>query len=83
MNVAEGSRRMQYAGRWLFFAPVVAAIVSVGLAMAVAYLPSGANFGSFGVLGVFPLLLPIALMGALLWLAGWILEGFIKSKEDH
>jgi hypothetical protein len=81
MNVAEGARRMQYAGRWMFFAPVGAAIVSVGLAMAVTYLPTGADF-HIGILGLFPLLLPIALMGAFLWLAGWIVEGFTKPKED-
>jgi hypothetical protein len=49
--------------------------------MAITYLPTGADF-HIGILGLFPLLLPIALMGAFLWLAGWIVEGFTKPKED-
>lgn len=74
---------MQYAGRWMFFAPVVTSIVSICLTMIAAYLPNAANFHGFGMLGLLPLLLPFALLGATLWLAGWIVEGFTKPKEDR
>jgi hypothetical protein len=44
-----------------------------------ALLPSG-HFSGIAVFEFVPLCLPIAALGALLWLAGWIVEGFGKKE---
>jgi hypothetical protein len=79
MNVAEGARRMQYAGRWMVFIALIGSVLFAGLTLVLAYLPGGQYVHGFGVLEFIPLFFPIATMGAILWLAGWIVEGFAKK----
>jgi len=81
MNVAEGARRMQYAGRWMVFIPLTASILFLGLTAVLVYLPAGEHLHGFALLEFIPLFLPIAAVGALLWLAGWIVEGFAKDSN--
>lgn len=82
MNIAEGARRMQTAGRWMVFIPLTLSLLFMGVSLVIAYLPGSDRFHGFGMLEVVPVLLPIALPGAALWLAGWIVEGFGKDQQD-
>jgi hypothetical protein len=81
MNVAEGARRMQQAGRWMVLIPLGASLLFVGSFLVLAYLPAGAEVHGFGVLGIVPLLMSIEIPGAALWLAGWIVEGFAQKDQ--
>ena len=81
MNVAEGARRMQFAGRWMVSIALIGSILFVGLTLVLAYLPSSQSFHGIAMLEFIPLFLPIAGTGAILWLAGWIVEGFAKKDS--
>jgi hypothetical protein len=82
MNIAEGARRMQTAGRWMIFIPVTLSLVFMGVTLVFAYLPGSDRFHEMGMLEFVPVLLPIALPGAGLWLTGWIVDGFAQDKQD-
>jgi hypothetical protein len=79
MNVIEGTKRMQRAGRWMV-------IIALGLCVlmlcwtAISFLLPSYVHG-YGVSDLILLLFFVAVPGAVLWLAGWILEGF--AKEAH
>jgi hypothetical protein len=80
MNVAEGARRMKHAGLWMVLFPLSALLLFVGVLIVAAFLPGPViRYVQVAQLLVFPL--PIAFMGAILWLAGWIVEGF--AKDTH
>jgi hypothetical protein len=81
MNVAEGARRMMFAGRWIVFVALIGSILFVGLMLILAYLPSSQFLHGFALLEFIPLFFPLALIGASLWLAGWIVEGFAKKDQ--
>jgi hypothetical protein len=73
MNINEGARRMRKAGRWLIVLPLVLlTIVSVVGCFVVRYNPRFA-------LGLIPISIPLLIPGVVLWLAGWIVEGFAKE----
>jgi hypothetical protein len=82
MNIAEGSRRMQRGGRAMVIAALSAfALCAIGAGV-YAFLSSYLHVSEvFGI--VLPVLLMViwicgaaALLGAVLWVAGWVLEGF-------
>jgi high-affinity K+ transport system ATPase subunit B len=81
MNVVEGARRMKSAGRWMLFVPLTLLVLLVGVVLIVAYLPIHENLPSIGLLDLVFLLIPIASIGAFLWLAGWILEGYAQGTH--
>jgi hypothetical protein len=81
MNVAEGARRMQFAGRWMVSIALVGSILFVVLTLAFAYLPASQSVHGIALLEFIPLFVPIAGTGAILWLAGWIVEGFAKKDS--
>jgi len=74
MNIAEGTRRMQQAGRWLIGIPLIVVIVFICISLFVQTFPQ-----IFGMIVLAELLLSVMVSGAILWLAGWILEGFAKD----
>ena len=80
MNIAEGARRMKYAGRWMVLFPLSAFLLFVGVVSVTAFLP-GSAFRYINGAQLLVLPLPIAFIGAGLWLAGWIVEGF--AKDGH
>jgi hypothetical protein len=82
MNIAEGARRMRTAGRWMVFIPLTLSLIFMGVTLVIAYVPGSDRFHEMGMLEFVPVLLPIGLPGAGLWLAGWIVEGFAKDKQD-
>lgn len=86
MNLLEGARRMQVVGRVITFTglglvvlglliAITLATISGAVAHAVAVEPVAGFF--VAVLGFWPLL-----FGGLLWIAGWILEGFVKPRVE-
>jgi hypothetical protein len=76
MNVMEGARRMRRAGRWMVVIPLLVTVV-LGLAAFVAY----ALNRNPGIIGLAVPLIPIEIIGVVLWLAGWIVEGFAKDTD--
>jgi hypothetical protein len=79
MNVSEGVRRMQSAGRWMIMVPLTALLVSIAVGLAAALLHAGSS--PLSIFMMLPLLAPLAVLGGVLWLAGWILEGFTKEAD--
>ena len=67
---------MRRAGRWMILLPLTA-MALLSLAAFIAY----AFHQSYAMLGLAPLFLMIMIPGAILWLAGWILDGF--AKDTH
>ena len=79
MNIAEGARRMKYAGRWMVLFPLSAFLLFVCILTVTVFLP-GATIRYFQATQLLVLPLPIAFIGVVLWLAGWITEGFAKES---
>jgi hypothetical protein len=71
MNVAEGTRRMRHAGKWMTVIPLSR------FALFVCWSTFVSGFGS---LSLVPMLLPAAGPVKALWLSGWIVDGF--SRKD-
>ncbi len=82
MNLIEGSKRMQQSGRAMVIIALAAFTLCVLCSGIFAFLPS-----EFHVDEVLRIVLPVLLLlvgvcgallalGALLWIAGWIVEGF-------
>jgi hypothetical protein len=76
MNVMEGARRMRRAGRWMVLIPLLVTIFLCLLSFIAYALNRRAGFIVFAV----PLI-PIEILGMILWLAGWIVEGFGKDTK--
>lgn len=81
MNILEGASRMQRAGRALVILSLSAFALSAILAVAGTFLPSYVHVSEF--LRIAPILFVAVwfcatglLIGGVLWIAGWILEGF-------
>lgn len=85
MNVSEGAIRMQHAGRMMVFVGLIAFGVCAFFSVVFAFLPPSLHVSAvFGVISpvVFTVLWISAMAmaaGAVLWIAGWILEGFAKG----
>jgi hypothetical protein len=63
----------------MIFVPLSLAILLCGIALAVTLLHSGIGaivFGPSALIALVPLVTP----GAVLWIAGWIVEGFAKKE---
>lgn len=88
MNVSEGAVRMQRAGRSMVLIGLCAFVICACLSAFIAFLPASLHVAAvFGFIS--PILfsvLWIAAMamaaGAVLWIAGWILEGFAKNNSQ-
>lgn len=78
MSVAEGVGRLTRVGRWMVIIAFIGIGLSIGLTFAFTALPGGSNI-RLGLVDFVPLLVPIAIIGAILWFAGWIVEGFAKK----
>jgi hypothetical protein len=81
MSIAEGVNRLTRVGRWMVFIALIGSGLFAGLTLALALLPVGQYFHGIGLLEFVPLFFPIAVMGAILWFAGWIVEGFAKKDQ--
>lgn len=87
MNVMEGAKRMQRSGRAIVIIALSAFALCVVAAAVYAFLPS-----SLHVSEVFTIVLPILVsvvwfcavgtaVGGILWVGGWILEGFFHHTH--
>ena len=74
MNVSEGAKRMRQAGRWIAIISLAVCLLAV---VAVFVLGIQNLLVGFGV--CINLFIPIAIAGVILWIAGWIVEGFAKE----
>jgi hypothetical protein len=79
MNLVEGAKRMQQAGRWIFTAAAILLVLSLCLSAGLKSLHHGEFFLPTDL--ATPLLFLVAISSAILWLTGWILEGF--GKDAH
>jgi hypothetical protein len=87
MNVIEGAKRMQRAGRALVIIALSAFALCVIGALVYAFLPSYLHVSE-----VFRIVLPLLVtvvwfcavgiaVGGILWIGGWILEGFVHRSH--
>lgn len=81
MNIREGAARMKRAGQWLFVVPSSFVILCWVIGVAAGQLNRGIG-ALFGPLLIFVVLaLYLAIAGGVLWLAGWITEGFAMEPD--
>lgn len=85
MNLTEGSRRIQLVGRLVTFYALSAAVLFAGLFGIVAMIVSRnvdgmARLAISLLFSLACLAAAIAANGAILWIAGWIVEGFGKDR---
>jgi len=80
MNISEGARRIQRAGRWICLVSTSLAALLGVLATIISYFRIGIFIPATGVVVVY-LMSFIFVPGAVLRLAGWILEGFAKTAS--
>jgi hypothetical protein len=84
MNVREGAFRMQRVGRGIVFIATASAVLSIIIGI-VTHFISGTNsvlLLGFAIPGFLYLSLFPALCGGLLWIAGWIVEGFAMPNNS-
>jgi len=81
MDVQEGARRMKRAGQWLIMVPLTAVLIllAIGLVVSVLRHDSG-SLGRGPIVFLFAFIY-LAIPGGVLWLAGWIVEGFAKKES--
>jgi hypothetical protein len=80
MNVHEGARRMQRAGKWLVMIPLSV----LSLIWAIAFIETLLKHGYppyHAPLIFLILFIYLAIPGGALWLAGWIVEGFAGNPD--
>jgi|HubBroStandDraft_1064217.scaffolds.fasta_scaffold58971_2 hypothetical protein len=79
MNIAGGARRMRRVGRYVVLAALGVFALLFGLLAAALLRPSlGIHFAMIDLI-LLPIL--VAIPGASLWLAGWIVEGFAEKDQ--
>lgn len=87
MNIMEGAKRMQRAGRAIVIVALSAFALCIIISAGYAFLPS-----FFHVSVVFTVVLPLlatvgwfcavaTFVGGILWVGGWILEGFFHHTH--
>jgi hypothetical protein len=88
MNVIEGAKRMQRAGRALLIIALSAFAFCAIAACVYAFLPAYLHISE-----VFRIVLPLLVtviwfcavgiaVGGILWIGGWILEGFVHHNHN-
>ncbi|MGA2889193.1 MAG: hypothetical protein ABSE51_14160 [Terracidiphilus sp.] len=79
MNISGGARRVRYAGRIIMLgAGAVFILLACLLTVALLFPAAGVRFALLDLV-VIPAL--VACPGAVLWLVGWIIEGFAEKDQ--
>jgi hypothetical protein len=81
MSVQEGARRMKRAGHWIVFVPLTFAVVMWGIGLAIALLRRDTISLMHGGIFFLIVFVYLAIPGVVLWIAGWIVEGFAKKES--
>lgn len=68
---------MQRAGKWMVLVPVALLV----LLISAAEIQSSFRHDLRSPFGLIPMIIPLLIPGILLWLAGWIVEGFGKNAS--
>jgi hypothetical protein len=79
MNIHEGASRMKRAGRWMMLVPLTALV----LLICVAGVWELFRHDIRSPLGLILPSIPLVIPGALLWLAGWIVEVFAQEGTER
>jgi hypothetical protein len=77
MAASEGARRIKLIGRALTFGGLGSAIILAGT----LWLGVVQGVSVQPVMFLLPLMLPVTFLGGVLWIAGWVLEGFLVGRE--
>jgi len=77
MNLLEGAARMKRAGQWIVYIAVGLCVLMLGMSAISALLPNPMH--GLGIFDLTFVLVFLAAPGGVLWLGGWILEGFAKK----
>jgi hypothetical protein len=80
MSVHEGARRMMRARQWMSIIPLTMIILFWGIALVLSFTRSNSGIMGIGGIGIMVLSIYFAIPGAILWIAGWIVEGFAKDE---
>lgn len=81
MNIAGGARRVQFAGRCLLWAALGVFGICACMAGLVLFFPSSGLHFALTEFIVLPAI--VAIPGGLLYLLGWIIEGFAGSEPER
>jgi hypothetical protein len=81
MNIQEGAGRMKRAGQWMVLVPSTIAILLWAVGLIAGLMHSGINILIAPAMIFAVLALYLAIAGGVLWLAGWIVEGFAKEPD--
>jgi hypothetical protein len=83
MNIQEGARRMRRAGAWLAIISACGGALVFGTQLSALFGPGEITAGGIAIVGglIFGEILMAAAPGVLLWIAAWIVEGFVKEKD--
>jgi len=84
MAAYEGIRRIKLLAKVLWYGGIGSAVILGGsmLLARATDLRSVAYLGAYSVIVsvLFPLTIPLTLMGGALWILGWVLEGFFSPE---
>ncbi len=81
MNVPEGARRMKLAGLWIASIPLgILLLLMVGAGTLIVQRQDYAYLANLGPAAIL-ILLYLEIPGWILWLAGWIVEGFSQEEK--
>jgi hypothetical protein len=71
---------MQRVGQWIVFAALSVLLLLWAIALGLSFMRGAPLLPGAGMIDLFALFLFFAVPGALLWIAGWIVEGFAKRN---
>ncbi len=82
MNVREGTKRMQILGMAMTAAPLIACALFNLYEIQPTFSHSGfSGFGYHFSIRIFAAAVVLACPGAILWAAGWVVDGFAKEPR--
>jgi hypothetical protein len=80
MNIHEGARRMKRAGQWMIMIPLTVVLIIWAVALAASVALHREELYHPALLFIIAFVY-LAIPGGVLWLAGWIVEGFAKDPD--
>ena len=82
MNVREGTKRMRWLGMAMTFAPILAWVLYNLYEIQPTFTHSGFSGIEYHFsMRILAIAIVLACPGAILWAAGWVVEGFAKEAN--